>query len=401
MNKPAIEGGVPVRKNFLVFGQPEVLDEDVDAVVDTMKSCWLGTGQKTKDFETKFANYTGAQYSVGLNSCTSALHLALLSLNLNPNDEILCPVHTFTATASQIIHAGLVPVFVDCQMKTQNIEPSEIEKKITPRTKGIVIVHFAGYPCDMDEIMGICRRYGLFLIEDSAHAIESTYNGRHCGTFGDAGCFSFYSTKNITTSTGEGGMLITNNEKIEQYVRKASLHGLSKDAYKRYGSSGFSHYTVDMCGFKNNLTDIQSAMGITQLSRIENNWVKRQKIWNKYNNEFKKISNLLFTPPEIPSNIKHAYHLYTLHLKIEKIRANRDFILNAISAEGIGTGVHYMSLHTHPYYINTFSLSSKDFPNAQWISERTLSLPISAKLNDSDTDDVINAVRKVLEFYAK
>lgn len=399
--KPAIDGGKPTRDDFLVFGQPEVLEEDILAVSEVMRSCWLGTGSKTAEFERKFSKYVGTEYAVGLSSCTSAIHLALLSLDLNPLDEVLCPIFTFTATASQIIHAGLKPVFIDCQMKTQNIEPTLIESKITPKTKAIIVVHFAGYPCNMEEILDICKRYELYLIEDSAHAIEGTYNGKHCGTFGDAGCFSFYSTKNITTATGEGGMLITNNKNIEKYVRKASLHGMSKDAHKRYGSSGFAHYSIDMCGFKNNLTDVQSAMAISQLARVEKNWIRRDEIWNMYNKAFNELSELLFTPPMIDCNIKHAHHLYTIHLKVEKLKVSRDFVLQALYDEGIGCGVHYLSLHNHPYYIKKFGMVPTDFPNAQWISERTMSLPLSVKLSDQDVKDVINAVQKILEYYRK
>lgn len=401
MSTPAIIGGNPVRENFLVFGQPEVLDEDIDAVADTMRSCWLGTGKKTTELEKKFAQYKGSKYSVGLSSCTSAIHLALLSLKINPYDEVICPVFTFTATASQIIHAGLTPIFVDCQMKTQNIEPKYIESKITPKTRALVVVHFAGFPCEMDEIIDICKRYGLYLIEDSAHCIEGKYKGRHCGTFGDAGCFSFYSTKNITTATGEGGMLITDDKNIEEFVRVASLHGMSKGAHNRFGNFGFSHYTVDMCGFKNNLTDVQSSMALSQFSRIEKNWTRRNEIWEKYNESFDSIGNLLFTPPKIPKYIKHAHHLYTIHLKVEKLKVSRDYVLQALASEGIGAGIHYMGLHTHPYYIKAFNLSYKDFPNAQWVSERTISLPLSAKLTDNDVDDVITAVHKVLEYYKK
>jgi dTDP-4-amino-4,6-dideoxygalactose transaminase len=401
-NLPAIEGGTPVRKDFLVFGQPQVLDEDIQAVTDTMKTCWLGTGKKTKELETKFAEYQGAKYAVGLNSCTAALHMAFLALGLLPGEEVICPVFTFTATVSQIIRCGLVPKFVDCQMKTQCIEPKDIEQAITPKTRAIVIVHFAGHPCEeMEKITDICKRYNLFLIEDCAHAIESLYDGKHCGTFGDIGCFSFYSTKNMSTANGEGGMLTCNDEKIENFVRKASLHGMSLGAHNRFGADGFKHYDVEYPGYKYNLTDVQSSMAITQLARIEENWIKRQKVWNKYQDAFANIFHLTFCPPNPSKNMKHAYHLFALHLKVEKLKVSRDFILNALTKEGIGTGVHYLSLHRHSYYINTFGLEAKDFPNAEWISQRTISLPISAKLTEQDTDDVINAVTKVLTYYEK
>lgn len=398
---PAIVGGSPIRNSFLVFGQPEVLDEDMQAVTDTMKSCWLGTGKKTEEFEKKFAEYVGIKHAIGLNSCTAALHLGLLSFNLNPGDEVICPVFTFSATASQIIRCGLVPKFVDCQMKTQCIEPKDIEKVITPKTKAIVAVHFAGHPCNMDYILDICTRYNLLLLEDCAHAIESTYNGRHCGTFGDAGCFSFYSTKNITTACGEGGMLVCNNDKMEEFVRKISLHGMSKGAHSRFGTSGFIHYNVEYPGFKYNLTDVASSMGITQLARIEESLKKRERVWNRYMEGLKDLNGLLFLPPEVSSNMRHAYHLFTIHLKVEKLRVNRDFVLDALAKEGIGAGVHYLSLHKHSYYCNTFGLSAKDFTAAEWISQRTISIPISSKLTDRDVDDVIEAIHKILKYYER
>jgi len=401
MSKPAIEGGNPIRENFLVFGQPQVTKEDISAVTETMQSCWLGTGKKTTEFEHKFAEYQGVKHAIGLNSCTSSLLLGLLSLGLNFRDEVICPIFTFTATASQIIHSRLKPVFIDAQMKTQNIEVANIEQAITAKTRAIIIVHFAGLSCEMDEIIDICKRYNLYLLCDSAHCIEGTYKGKHCGTFGDIGCFSFYSTKNMTTATGEGGMLVCEDDRIAEFVRKASLHGMSKGAHNRFNTGGFNHYSVDMCGFKSNLTDVQSSMAMTQLSRIELNWEKRSKVWDKYMKAFGALDNLLFTPPPVPKHIKHGYHLFTLHLKIEKLKVGRDFVLNALAKEGIGTGVHYLSLHMHPYYMNTFNLSAVDFPCAQWVSERTISLPLSPKLTEKDTDDVIKAVYKILNYYKK
>lgn len=398
MMKPAIEGGEPIRKDFLVFGQPEVLEEDIQAAVNTMRSCWLGTGAKTTELENVFAAYKGSKYAVGLNSCTAALHLALLALKLQPGDEVLTTAYTFTATVSTIIHAGLKPVLVDCQPKTQNIGWNQIEAKITPRTKAIVVVHFAGLPCQMDKIVDICKRYNLFLIEDCAHAIEATFNDKHCGTFGDIGCFSFYSTKNITTACGEGGMLITDNEDIAKEVRMLSLHGMSKGAHNRFGTDGFKHYEVLYPGYKYNLTDVASSFCLSQLNRIEGSWVNRSHVWEKYFNNFGELPIYL---PHMISGVKHACHLFTVQLKLDQLKVNRDFILNALTKEGIGTGVHYMAIHTHPYYRQAFGWKAEDFPNAQWLSERTISLPISSKLTEQDTDDVIDAVKKILGYYKK
>jgi dTDP-4-amino-4,6-dideoxygalactose transaminase len=396
--KPAIIGGTPVRSEFLVFGQPEILQEDLDAAVETMKTCWLGTGPKTTEFEQAFAQYKGIKHAVGLNSCTAALHLALVALGLN---EVLCPVFTFTATASQIQHAGLTPVFVDCQLKTQCIEPALIEAKITPRTRALVVVHFAGYPCDMDAIMDICKRYNLFLIEDCAHAIETTYKGQHCGTFGDVGCFSFYSTKNLTTACGEGGMLICNDDSIHDFVRKAALHGMSKGAHNRFSASGFKHYDVEYPGFKYNLTDVASAVALKQLQRLEASWIKRKAVWDRYQDGLSDLKGLLFLPPEPEADLKHGLHLFAIHLKVEKLKVNRDFVLDALTKEGIVSGVHYLSLHRHSHYYKTYDLIAEDYPNSEWISQRTISLPITPKLTEQDVSDVIAAVHKVLEYYKK
>lgn len=399
--KPAIDGGSPVRRDFLVFGQPEILEDDIQAVADVMRSCWLGTGKITEKFEKEFADYKNIKHAIGLNSCTAALHLAFVSLGLAPGDEIICPVHTFTATASQIVRSGLVPKFVDVQMKTQCIEPKQIESQIGPKTRAIVIVHFAGHPCDMDQINDICKRYNLFLIEDCAHSIESEYQGKHCGTFGDIGCFSFYSTKNITTACGEGGMLVCNDDAIESFVRKCSLHGMSKGAHNRFGTSGFKHYDIEYPGFKYNLTDVASSMALTQLKRINSSWQKRKIVWDKYQDKLSDLDKLLFLPPNVGSGNKHGYHLFTIHLKVEKLKGNRDFILNALTKEGIGTGVHYLSLHRHSYYNKTFGLTDRQFPCAEWISQRTISIPISSKLTEKDTDDVVEALHRVLNYYRK
>lgn len=398
-NKPAIEGGTPVRSNLLVFGQPEVTEEDIEAAAETMRTCWLGTGPKTTEFEQKFAQYKGVKYAVGLNSCTAALHLSFLALKLQPGDEVITTDYTFTATVSTIIHAGLKPVPVDCQPKTQNIEWNKIEEKITPRTKAIVVVHFAGYPCQMDKIVDICKRYNLYLIEDCAHAIEAKFNDQHCGTFGDIGCFSFYSTKNMTTACGEGGMLISDNEDIIREVRMLALHGMSKDAHSRFGKDGFKHYEILYPGYKYNLTDVASSFALSQLSRIDANWKKRQAVWQMYKNDLQDLP--LYLPPELPENIKHGCHLFTIQLKLDQLKVNRDFILNALTKEGICTGVHYMAIHTHPYYFSTYGWKADDYPNAQWLSDRTISLPLSAKLEGKDVIDTVEAIHKVLNYYRK
>lgn len=395
--KPAIEGGTPVRKDFLVFGAPDIQQPEIDEVVDTLQSGWLSTGPKTAKFENLVAQYTGAKHAVGLSSCTAALHLGLRSLGLQPDDEVISTDYTFTATISSIIHNGLKPVLCDVSRKTQNIDWTQIENRITPRTKAIVPVHMCGYPCDMKEIMDIANRYSLYVVEDCAHAVETTIDGRHVGTFGDIGAFSFYVTKNV--SCGEGGMLITNDNDIEKNVRTASLHGMSKNAHNRYGVSGFRHYQVMDAGYKYNMMDLIAALGIHQVDRVEENWQRREDVWKKYVAGLKGIP--AYMPYNNGKNIKHGRHLFTIQLKLAQLRVDRDFVLNALNQEGIGTGVHYKAIHTHPYYTKTFGWTAKDFPNAQWLSDCTLSLPLSSKLTDKDINDVIEAVRKILAYYRR
>jgi dTDP-4-amino-4,6-dideoxygalactose transaminase len=273
-----------------------------------------------------------------------------------------------------------------------NILPEEIEKKITAKTKAILPVHFAGRCCDMDPIMEIAHRYDLLVIEDCAHAIETEYKGKKAGCFGDIGCFSFYATKNV--ATGEGGMVITEDARIAKKIKVLGLHGMSHDAWKRFSDEGYKHYEVIYCGFKYNMMDLQAAMGIHQLKRVNKYWDRRQMIWKKYNEAFKDLACITPMGPE--PNSKHAYHLYTPLLDVEKIGKGRDWVLSAMTAENIGVGVHYLPVHLHPFYRKTYGWKKGDFPNAEWIGERTVSLPLSAALSEEDVEDVIAAFRKVL-----
>lgn len=397
MSTPAIEGGTPVRESFLVFGSPDIRQTEIDAVVDTLKSGWLSTGPTTAEFERLFKKYVGSKHAVGLSSCTAALHLGLISLGLQPGDEVISTDFTFTASISSIIHAGLKPILCDISRKTQNIDWTQIEAKITPRTKAILPVHMCGLPCDMDKITEIAKRYSLYVVEDCAHAIEATIDNKHVGTFGDIGAFSFYVTKNV--ACGEGGMLVTNNDEIEHQVRVSSLHGMSKNAHNRYGSDGFKHYQVMFAGFKYNMMDLVAAIGYHQLRRVESNWQRRDHIWRQYCERLRDLP--LYLPCKEPENIRHGRHLFTIQLKLDQLRVDRDFVLHALQKEGVGTGVHYKAIHTHPFYTRTFGWTAKDFPNAQWLSDRTLSLPLSSKLTDQDIDDVVDAITKVLTYYRR
>jgi len=380
----------PVRSDFLIFGSPKIEQPEIDEVVECLKSGWIGTGPRVHKFENDFRDYIGSKYAMALNSCTAALHLSMLVSGVSAGDEVITTPMTFAATSNAILHTGAKPIFVDVEKDSMNIDPNLIENAITPKTKAILPVHFAGRPCKMDHIMEVAQKNNLLVIEDAAHAIEAEYKGKKIGNIGDMTCFSFYVTKNLVT--GEGGMLTTNNEEWSKKVKVFGLHGMSKDAWKRYSDESYKHYQVVAPGFKYNMMDIQASLGIHQLERIGKNFERRKEIWNIYNKAFEDM------PFDIPSEEKdtvHARHLYTLLLDIEKLKISRDEFVNALRRENIGTGVHYISLHLQIYYKETFGFKKDDFPNSAHISERTVSIPFSAKLTEKDVQDVIDAIAKV------
>ena len=392
-SKLAIDGGCPVRpkKYFLVFGAPSIEKAEMKEVLACMQSRWIGTGPRVNRFEQDFAKYKGMRFAIAVNSCTAALHLSMLAC-LKKDDEVITTPMTFCATVNAIIHSGAKPVLADCEINTLNISPEAIEKKITKRTKAILVVHFAGRPCNMNAIRTIARKHKLIIIEDCAHAIESEYHGIKTGALGEIGCFSFYVTKNIIT--GEGGMMTTNKEDLAGCLKILALHGMSKDAWKRFSDQGYKHYQVVEAGFKYNMMDLQAAIGIHQLKRIETYWRKRKTIWEKYQKAFADLSCVLPEDPE--KNTKHAYHLYTPLIEIERLKKSRDWVLNALTAENIGVGVHYIPVHLHPYFQKHLGWRRGDYPHAEWIGSRTISLPLSPALTGRDVDDVIKAFRKVL-----
>ena len=382
-----------MKNKFIVFGSPQISKNEIAEVVDSLKSGWIGTGPKVSRFEEDFRRYKKAPFSCAVNSCTAALHLSLLAAGIGTGDEVITTAMTFCATVNAIIHSGATPVLADCDPQSRCILPSEIKKKITPRTKAVVVVHFAGNVCDMDAISSICRQHKLKLIEDCAHSIESTYKGKPVGTFGDFGCFSFYVTKNVVT--GEGGMVLTKKKKDAGKIRILSLHGMSKDAWKRFSDRGYKHYKVFAAGFKYNLTDLQAAIGIHQLARVDKNWIKRKKIWEFYQKELKGLPLIL--PAEPKDIIKHSYHLYCVCVDEKNAGLKRDDFLQAMYSAGIGTGVHYESVTSHPYYRNTFGWKSGDYPNSYAIGKQTVSLPLSPKLNSEDIARIVLAVKRILK----
>lgn len=381
-------------KPFLIFGSPAIEEDEIAEVEACLRSGWLGTGPRVARFEHLFADYKGVEPSrvAALNSCTAALQVSLVAADLEEGAEVITTPLTFCATVNAIIHAGLEPVLADVDPTTQCISPDAIEASITPRTRAILPVHFAGKPCEMDEIMRIARKHDLVVIEDCAHAIETEYQGQKAGTFGDFGCFSFYVTKNVVT--GEGGIIVGRSEEHVSRAKVLALHGMTKDAWHRFGDEGYRHYQVVECGFKFNMMDIQAALGIHQLARVERNWKLRRRVWKQYQEAFASLPVQL--PAEAGEGERHAYHLYTLLIDKEACGISRDDFLHKMNTVGIGTGVHYLSIPEHPYYQERFGWRPEQWPNAARIGRQTVSLPLSAKLTDADVDRVIRKTTSIL-----
>jgi dTDP-4-amino-4,6-dideoxygalactose transaminase len=381
-----------MRETFLVFGQPLIAEAEMNEVLDSLKNAWLGSGPKVARFERDFAAYKRAAFGTALNSCTAALHLSLLALDLKPGDEVITTPMTFCATVNAIIHAGATPVLADIDPATMNIDPAEIAKKVGPRTRAIMPVHFAGRAASMDPIMSIATSHRLAVVEDCAHAIETRYRGQEAGTIGDLGCFSFYSTKNVVT--GEGGIVLAKSAAMADRIKVLGLHGMSRDAWKRFSDEGYKHYDVVEAGFKYNMMDLQAAIGIHQLARVEASWKRRKEIWERFQAAFANLP--IGLPAPIEPDTRHAFHLYTVLVDEARAGISRDAFLDAMTSERIGVGVHYRSIPEHPYYRSRFGWRPEDYPHAHRIGQQTVSLPLSAKLTDDDVEDVIAAVRHVL-----
>ncbi|MGA2905733.1 MAG: DegT/DnrJ/EryC1/StrS family aminotransferase [Candidatus Korobacteraceae bacterium] len=393
---PAIAGGTPVRTRDakLVFGEPVIGEAEIASVVECLRSRWIGLGPKVEQLEQEFARYKGAPYAAAVNSGTAAIHLALVALGIGPGDEVIAPAMTFCSTIHSIVHTGAKPVLVDCVRSTFNIDPGLIEKEITPRTKALLVVHMCGRCCDMDPILEIAGRHGLRVIEDCAHAIEATDRGRPAGLMGDVGCFSFYPTKNIATS--DGGMVITRDRGLQQRVKVLSLHGMTADAWSRF-VGGPSGYEVVAAGFKYNMTDVAAALALPQLAVVEEHWRKREQVWRAYNERLSGLPLLL--PPPTEAGSRHACHLYAPLLSLEEIIVPREKIIAALDAENIGVGIHYVPVHQQPYYRQRFGLTDSDFPNATFVGERTISLPLSPAMSEQDVDDVATALARIFRYY--
>ncbi len=394
----ACEGGRPVRPEFLVFGRPALGEEEIVEIVDTLRSGWIGFGPKCLRFESEFAEYTGARHALSVNSCTAALHLALLAANIGPGDEVITTPLTFCATSNVITHVGAIPVFVDVDPLTQNLDPTRIEAVIGERTRAIMVVHMAGWPCDMAAIEAIAARHGLEVIEDAAHATESWHRGRKIGSLSRFTAFSFYATKNLTT--GEGGMLTVNDDAALDRLKALRLHGLDKDAWKRYSPGGFLPYETLEPGYKYNMTDLQASLGIHQLARLESQLEVRDRLWAAYDamlggEETVEVPQTLAEPGS-----RHARHLYTVRLRLEHLEIDRTDFVRALAAENIGTGVHFVPIHLHRWYRERWGYERGDFPIAESIGDATISLPLSPAMTEADVADVAAAVKKVAHHYA-
>ena len=395
--KLAIEGGTPVRAAYLPFHRPWIDATDEASVLETLRSGWLTTGPKTKKFEADLAAYVGATHCVAVNSCTAALHLALDAVGVGPGDEVITTPMTFAATANVICHRGATPVFVDVEADTLNIDPSLVEAAITPRTKAIIPVDFAGHPAELDAVLVVARRHGLSVIEDAAHSVGAEYQGRRVGGIADLTAFSFYATKNITS--GEGGALTTSSDGWAERSRVMSLHGISRDAWKRYTAEGYKHWDIIYPGFKYNMFDLQAALLQTQLQKMEQFWARRRQIVHELKVRLAAIPEVA-TLAERPY-VKHAYHLFPIIIRTEMLTADRDTIMDAVQKENVGVGIHYRAVHLHPYYMATFGFRPGMFPRAEYCSDRTLSLPCFPAMTDADVADVAAVVDKVIARYRR
>ena len=382
-----------MRATFLPFSIPTIGEEEINEVVDSLKSGWITTGPKVKRFEEAFKQYVGARFAVPLSSATAGLHLTMLALKLQPGDEVITTPMTFAATVSMIVQGGGTPVLADIEPGTLNIDVQAVRAKITPRTRAIVPVHFAGQPCDLDQIFALAREFGLQVIEDAAHAIGTEYKGARIGSQESTSVFSFHPIKNITT--GEGGMVATTDERLAEEISLMKFHGMNKEAWKRYEASGTPNYDIVMPGFKYNMMDLQAALGIHQLDKLDGFIEMRTLLAHFYNEAFRDVPELV-TPKPVPYEHRHAWHLYTPLIRIEKLSIDRDAFMAQLKGENIGTGLHFKAIHHHPYYRDTLGIAPGSLPNADYASERILSLPLFPLMTLDDARDVVAAVKTVI-----
>jgi perosamine synthetase len=385
------------RAEFLPFHVPAIGNEEIAAVIEVLKSGWLTTGSRVGDFEQQFARLVGTRHGVAVNSATAALHLALAAVGVGEGDEVIVPTMTFAATSEVVLYLRAKPVLVDCTPDTLNIDPAAIAAALTPRTRAIIPVHFAGQPCDGEAILSLARRHDLRVIEDAAHALPACDGARMIGGIGDITCFSFYATKTITT--GEGGMATTDNIEWADKMRMLSLHGISHDAWKRYSAEGSWYYEIMNVGYKYNLTDLAASIGLEQLKKCRGFAAARRRIAEAYNDGFADLAEI--RTPVCRAGVQHAWHLYVIQLELERLSIDRREFIEALRQRHIGASVHFIPLHLHPYYRRTFGYRPADFANATAVYPRIVSLPIYPNMSDDDIDDVIAAVRNIVSIHSR
>jgi len=382
-----------MRSTFLPFSTPTIEDAEINEVVDSLRSGWITTGPKVKRFEEAFRAYVGAHFAIPLSSATAGLHLTLLALKIKEGDEIITTPMTFASTVNMIVLCGGTPVLADIEAGTLNIDVSLIRGKITPRTRAIIPVHFAGQSCDMDPLFALAREFNLTVIEDAAHAAGTEYKGRRIGSLDSISIFSFHPNKNITT--GEGGMVCTADENLAEEISLLKFHGMSREAWKRFAASGTPNYDILLPGFKYNMMDIQAAIGIHHLPKLDGFIDRRRAIAEQYNRELADVAELAL-PQYAPYVQRHAWHLYTPLVRIEKLAIDRDTFMEELKKHNIGSGLHYKAIHHHAWYREHMPVPDSALPNASYASERILSLPLFPKMTDDDARDVVKAVKAVI-----
>lgn len=385
-----------MRKTFLPFSPPSIGEEEIAEVIDTLRSSWITTGPKTKAFEENFAQYLGSPAALALSSATAAMHVALRVYGIGPGDEVITTPMTFAATVNVIEHVGARPVLVDVEPDTLNLDPSKVIEAISRRTRAIMVVHYAGHPANLDAINEIAKDANLFVIEDAAHALPAKYKGRFIGSGKNPVAFSFYATKNLTTA--EGGMLTGEPEFLEK-ARIVALHGMTRDAWRRYDREGNWYYEILLPGFKYNMTDIQAAIGIWQLKKLPQFQEKRRRIVRLYNEAFQNVPALEL-PVERP-DVEHAWHLYVLRLRPDALRIDRSRFIEELRIRNIGASVHFIPIHLHPYYREKYGYRPQDFPVAYSNYLRMLSLPLNPRMTEEDASDVIEAVLDIVQRYQR
>lgn len=393
---PAIEGGSPTRSDFLPFFRPSIDDDDIEAVTATLKSGWLTLGPQTQKFEDRLRDYLSVSHLVAVSSCSAAMLLALKALGVGPGDEVVTSALTFASTVHAIIHVGATPVLVDIEMETFGLSVDDVAQKITPKTKALLPVHFGGQACCIEPILELAKKHGVYVIEDAAHSFGATFNGTRIGNFGDATAFSFYATKNLTC--GEGGALSVKDDRVAHDVRLLSYHGMSTGSWRRYTERGSWYYEVDQPGYKFNMNDPLSSLGISQLGKIDRLLERRRDIATQFTERLS--GSPFFEIPRVASGNEHTWHLYVVLLNLGKLSIDRGDFTRALAAENIGCSVHFIPIYRHEFF-SQFDARPKHFPNCEDYFSRCISLPIFPDMTDDDVLDVVRALNRIANYYAK